>query len=304
MPSPPLVILSLVFVCPIGSFPCFFPSFSFASGIYNPGTGGGAGGASSLAGLGGENGGGGGTPQGSDWEGINQDILNNPDFQSQAQSSGFWDAVKTGGKGLLDWIGKNPMVASSLLSGLGNAWTGTKGLEAMKDLPNYQAPTYLPSPEYKQPGTPTDYYNDPFVQQNLGQINKQVGNAAAARGMNMSGRTLQEIADNSYSKAILPFMQMQYQNNQFQNQLASGQNQFQNQWNQGQNQFQNQYNYNQGLAQAGATQGYWNGVGNSMNNVTDAWSLQNLLAQQNQQNQASQAASNSQLAQILAAGKR
>lgn len=189
------------------------------------------------------------------------------EVETRGENSG-WDtsnpswltSLLQGGRTLLGGLGntarENPMVTGQILAGLGNLYGQYRGSQPVKDLPDYQGMR-----------TPSQLYNDPYVQGMLGQVNRQTSAAAAARGMNTSGRTLQEIADNSYTRALLPLMQME----------------------QGQNQFQNQYQYNQALAKAGAQAGFWNTAGQTAGNVGQAWSLQNMMNQEQQQNAASDA---------------
>ena len=196
--------------------------------------------------------------------------------------------------------------AAGGLSGLGNILSGakdllplagtaadlfmqSKGLDALKDSPSWlegpEAPNYqdmnMPPPSWQEMGSPTDLYQDPYTQNMLSQLRSTVEGSQAARGLLNSSGTLRKIADDTYSKALLPFMAQQQSYNQGKNQyglesynVAQNANQNKNlfnlnKWqNQLQNtQAQNQFNYNTWGTKGTGQMNFWNNAGQGMQDL-------------------------------------
>jgi len=68
---------------------------------------------------------------------LRQLFQENPSLGTSAASSGFLDALKSGGSAVADWIAKNPSVAAGLLGAIGGAASGGGGGDL--NVPNYNA---------------------------------------------------------------------------------------------------------------------------------------------------------------------
>lgn len=145
------------------------------------------------------------TPQGSDWEGINTEAgTTGGSAYDPGIMNTLWDGLSTAGNWLQSAY-NTPL--GKQLAGLGlNYLANQYGQNKTGSAPNFQPM-----------GTATQNYNDPYVQAMLGQTRNQVEAAARARGTYGNGATLQQIADATYSKNLLPLMQLQSGQNQAMN---------------------------------------------------------------------------------------
>lgn len=91
---------------------------------------------------------------------------------------------------------QNPILAQALAS------LGQIGAQYL----NKRAQGSPPSPQ--QPRTPTEMANDPQFKGAMDQIKQQVGSQMAARGIGGT-RSLQQIADETYQRMLLPAMQVE-----------------------------------------------------------------------------------------------
>jgi hypothetical protein len=157
----------------------------------------------------------------------------------------LYGGLQSLGQGWTD-SGLGNVFNKNTLGTLLNAYMSYKGLQSTKNPPSYQ-----------QMKTPTEIHNDPYTQAMLDQTTRQVGRAAGARGVAGTAGTLQQIADTTYARNLIPMMQTAAQQN-----MAANQQRFQG--------WQNQAN---------ASNQWWNNMGTGVMNLANQSEMTAMIQQ-------------------------